>query len=55
MSVHASDAELGPDLLPAHPLIRGRRTLVLEGVDAGQELPMRLACLPEPSRHQGPA
>jgi hypothetical protein len=32
--VHASDAELGPDLLPAHPLFRRRRTLVSVGVDA---------------------
>ena len=32
--VHASDAELGPDLLPAHQLFRRRRTLVPVGVDA---------------------
>jgi len=32
--VHASDTELGPDLLPAPPLFRRRRTLVSVGVDA---------------------
>jgi hypothetical protein len=32
--VDASDAELGPDLLPAHPLFRRRRTLVSVGADA---------------------
>jgi hypothetical protein len=32
--VHASDAELGPDILPAHPLFRSRRTLISVGVDA---------------------
>jgi hypothetical protein len=30
-SVHASDAELGPELLPAHPLIRSRRPPVSVG------------------------
>ena len=32
--VHGSDAEPGPDLLPAHPLFRRRRTLVSVTVDA---------------------
>ena len=32
--VHASDAEPGPDLLPAHPLFRRRRTLISVGFDA---------------------
>jgi hypothetical protein len=32
--VHASDAELGPDLLPAHPLFRRWRALVSVGLDA---------------------
>jgi hypothetical protein len=32
--MRASDAELGPDLLPAHPLFRRRRTLISVGVDA---------------------
>jgi hypothetical protein len=44
--VHASDAELGPDLLPAHPLIRRRRTPVPVAVDASQELPLRLRITP---------
>jgi len=41
--VHASHAEPGPDLLPAHPPFRRRRTLVPVGVDASQELPLRLS------------
>jgi hypothetical protein len=32
--VHASDAGLGPDLLPAHPPFRRRRTPVSVCVDA---------------------
>jgi hypothetical protein len=44
--VHASDAELGPDLLPAHPLSRRRRTLVPVGADASLELPLRLGVTP---------
>ena len=32
--VHASDAELGSDILSAHPLFRRRRTLISVGVDA---------------------
>ena len=39
--VRASDAELGPDPFPAHPLIRSRRTFVPVSVDASQELPLR--------------
>jgi hypothetical protein len=31
--VHASDAELGSDILSAHPLFRRRRTLISVGVD----------------------
>jgi hypothetical protein len=32
--VHASNAELNSDILPAHPLFRRRRTLISAGVDA---------------------
>jgi hypothetical protein len=32
--VHASDAELDSDILPAHPPFRRRRTLISVGVDA---------------------
>jgi hypothetical protein len=44
--VHASHAELGPDLLPAQPLFRRRQTLVPVGVDTSQELPLRLGVTP---------
>ena len=39
-SVHASDAEPGPDLFPGHPLLSRRRPFAAISVDAGQELPL---------------
>jgi hypothetical protein len=44
--VHASDAEPGSDILSAHPLFRRRRTLISVGVDASEELPLRLGVTP---------
>lgn len=45
-SVHASDAEPGPDLFPGHPLLSRRRPFAAISIDAGQELPLTLRIAP---------
>jgi hypothetical protein len=45
-SVHASDAEPGPDLFPAHTLLSRRRPFAAISVDAGQELPLTFRIAP---------
>jgi hypothetical protein len=45
-SVHASDAEPGPDLFPGHPLLSRWRPLVLISVHQGQELPLAVRVAP---------
>jgi len=45
-SVHASDAEPGPDLFPGRSLPVRRQPIVSVGVHAGQELPLSLRVTP---------